>query len=801
MFESLGIEVKSAFRGLFRRPGYSAISVLILAIGIGAVTVMYSALRGVVLEPLPYPEPDRLVWAWAVTHEGQDNSISALDYFDYRRECDSFSSLAAYLVWRPGRVLTGAEEPERVVSTSVSDNFFTTLGVEPIRGRSFLPEEAVLGGPDVVALSYALWQRRFGGDPGIIGRAISIDGAPHDVVAVMPEKFAYPSSVEMWLPMKRGGGQESGRGNNNFFVFGRLRDGVTMARAQDQMGAVAATISTDFPDSKKGWSVRLESMHETLFGDIRPLMLLLMGATGLLLLIACTNLSSLALAGVMARFNELALRRALGASGAKVARQLLIESFAPTVLGGVFGIGLAVGGVKLLRTFAPAGLPRVDSIAVDGSVLLVSLAVTVFAGLIFGIAPALQGARLQLAQILREGRTATEGSKGLRLRTLLVSTQVALSLVMLITAGLLIRSAARLQSVDPGFLVGQKLTVNVQLPSFHYSDRELSSQAYRDILGRLRSLPGVVDAAAADQLPLFSGPYNRVHRTDRPPVNDADRVPSLRRIVTDGYFATLGIRLLAGREFEAGDRTGEPPVVVISEMLAKRLYAGENPIGQQLTLPWGDGIHMEIVGVAADVRDDGPSMDPRPVFYLPYHQYPGNSMRVVVATEGEATPLLPMVRDAIRDIERDAPIYDEGTMAGWLSDSLAQVRFSTMLLTGFAAMALLLAATGLYGVMAYFVTERNLEIGIRVALGAAPAHIARWVFGKGARMSTGGLIVGLAVTAAGGRYLNDLLYATSPFDASTWISVCVVLLAAAFLACLIPAKRALANNPSDIMRG
>ncbi|MCP4900296.1 MAG: ABC transporter permease [bacterium] len=801
MFDSLGIEFKGAIRGLFRRPGYSLVSVLILAIGIGAVTVMYTALRGVVLQPLPYPEPDRLVWAWAVTHLGEDNSISALDYFDYRQECDVFESLGAFLLWRPGRVFTGTGEPERVVSTSVSHNFFSTLGVEPMRGRSFVPEEEVLDGPAVVALSHKLWQRRFGGDTSIIGQAVSIDGAPHEVVAVMPESFDFPAGVEMWLPMRQGGSQESGRGNNNFFMFGRLRDGVSIEQAEDQMAAVAASIASTYPDSKKGWSVRLLSLHERFFAGIRPLMMLLMGATGLLLLIACANLSSLSLAGVMARYNEMALRRSLGASGGTIARQLLVESFVPTLLGGVLGAGFAVGGVRLLQAFAPAGLPRVDSIAIDGSVLLVSLAVTCLAGLLFGIAPALQGARIRLAETLREGRSTTESRKGLRLRTLLVSTQVALSLVLLIAAGLLIRSALRLQMVDPGIDIERRLTVNVQLPAFRYSEPEPTSQAFRDILDRIRSTPGVVSAAASDQLPLFGGPYNRVHRTDRPPLTDDDRVPATRRIVTDGFFSTLGVRLLAGREFEAADRHGEAPVVIISNMLAERVYPGENPIGQKLTLPWGDGIHMEIVGVAADVRDNGPAMDSRPVFYLPYHQYPDNNLRLVIESEGEATSMLPAVRAAIREVEQDAPAYNEGTMAGWLSDALSQARFSTMLLTGFAVVALILAATGLYGVMAYFVAERTREIGIRVALGAGPAQVARWIVGRGTLMIVGGVVVGMIAAAIGGRFLGDLLFATSPFDLPTWFSVLVVLVASAVLACLIPAKRALGSNPADAMRG
>lgn len=801
MLESLGTEVRGAIRGLFRRPGYSVICILILALGIGSVTVMYAALHGVVLQPLPFSEPTRLAWAWAVTHEGEDNSISALDYFDYRQECDAFSSVAAYLLWRPGRVFTGSGEPERVVSTSVSHNFFSTLGVEPQRGRSFVPEEEVLEGPSVVTISHDLWQRRFGGDPSIVGTAVDIDGAPHEVVAVMPAGFDFPIGVDLWLPMQRGGRRESGRGNNNFFVFGRLQDGVTISQAEEQMRTVAESIATTYPEVKKGWSVRLIDMHERFFGDVRPLMLMLMGATGLLLLIACANLSSLALAGVMSRQNELALRRSLGASGGTIMRQLLLESFAPTLLGGGLGACFAIAGTALLRANAPADLPRVDMIVVDQTTLLVVVAVTAVAGLLFGVAPALQGARTRLASSLREGRSTTEGRKGLRLRSLLVSTQVALSLVLLISAGLLIRSALRLQAVDPGIEVERRLTVNIQLPDFRYAEQIERSRAFGNMLERIRTLPGVENAAVADGLPLFGGPYNRVHRADRPPLTDADRVPATRRIVSEDFFSTLGIQLLAGRDFTPGDRDGEAPVVIVSRALGERLFPGEAPIGRHIILPWGEGIDMEIVGVAGDVRDDGLAMDSRPLFYLPYRQYAfSTAMRLVVETRQEATALLPSVRSVIREFERDAAVYREGTMAGWLRDSLAQSRFSTILLTGFAVAALLLAATGLYGVMTFFIAERTREIGIRVALGARPVQVTRWVMRKGTLMIAGGVAFGLAAAFLSGRFINDLLFATKLLDIPTWVFVCVVLISTACVACLVPTLRVLRNNPANAIR-
>jgi putative ABC transport system permease protein len=801
VLETLAIDFRVAFRSLRRRVGFALTCILVLAIGIGSVTVMYTALLGVVLRPLPYPDSDRLVWASAVTNTGRDNSISALDYFDYRSRCDAFSSLGAYQVWNPGRVFTGSEEPERVVSTSVSFNFFTTLGVEPLHGRWFLPEEEILDGPAVIALSYRLWQSRFAGDASVVGTSVIVDGIPYEVAAIMPASFDFPAAVDLWVPMKKGGQQESGRGNNNFFVFGRLADGASITEAQTQMASVAAELASTYPDIKTGWGVRLLPMHERFFAGIKPLMVMLMGATALLLFIACANLSALFLARIMARQNELSIRRSLGASSALIVRQLLTESLVLALFGGLAGVGLAFIGVNVLRIFAPSNLPRVDSIAIDGTVLLFALLATAVTAILFGITPALKGSQIELATALRGERGTTGSSKGLQLRGLLVAFQVALSVVLLIGAGLLIRSAQRLQHVDPGFDVSNRLTLDVQLPDFRYTDVQERSRVFGDLLKRLRGFPGVANAAAADQLPLFGGPWNRVHRADRPPASNDDRTPATRRIVTDGYFETLGIPLLAGREFRPGDSFSERPVVMISQALADKLFPGENAVGREMVLPWGSGITMEILGVAADVSDDGVVAESSPVFYLPYHQYGSTTaMRFVIATDREPTAMLPSVRAAVHEIEQDAPVFNEGTMAGWLGESLSNARFSTALLLAFAVIALVLAATGLYGVMSYFVAERTREIGIRVALGAGPAEIIQWILAKGAVMTAVGMVVGLVAAVAASGLISTLLYGTSPLDGATYFSVLVVLTLTTFLACLIPAKRALHTDPTDAMR-
>jgi putative ABC transport system permease protein len=688
-----------------------------------------------------------------------------------------------------------------VVSTSVSYNFFETLQVNLLHGRSFLPEEEVLGGPDVVTLSHRFWQRRFAGDSSIIGSAVDIDGAPHEVVGIMPASFDFPRGIDLWLPMKRGGRQESGRGNNNFFVVGRLADDATMTKAQTQMSAVAANIASANPDTKKDWGVRLLPMHERFFDRVRPMMWMLTGATVLLLLIACANLSALLLARVVARHNEFSTRRSLGATSSVIVRQLLTESMVLALTGGLLGVGLAHVGVRALRVLAPSNLPRVDSITIDGSVLVIATLATVLTAIMFGVAPALQGTRFQFGTAFQGDRAITGSKKGFRLRGLLVGFQVALSVVLLIGVGLLIRSAVRLQHVNPGFEVSNRLTLNVQLPDFRYTEPQTAAQAFGDMLSRLRTFPGVVNAAAADQLPLFGGPWNRLHRADKPPTSDDNRIPALRRIVTDGYFATLGIPLVTGREFTEDDSFNERPVVVISQDMAEKMFPDESALGREIVLPWGDGIVMEIVGIASNVADDGVAESSRPVFYLPFHQYGvPSAMRLVVWTENEPTSLISSIRSGIHEIEKDAPIYNEGTMEGWLGNSLSGARFSTALLLGFAVLALVLAATGLYGVMAFYVAERTREIGIRVAIGAGPSHITRWILAKGAIMTGVGALAGLIVAVVASRMISGLLFGTSPLDALTYVTVLVVLSLTALLASLIPARRALGTDPTDAMR-
>jgi predicted permease len=794
-------DLKYALRSLAKSPGFAAAVILITAVGIGAVATMFSVLRGVVLQPLPFPQPDRLVALDAITDTGAVNSLSALDYFDYRAQCPAFESLAARSVWQSGRTVLGRGEAERVTTSKVSGNYFRTLGVQLAAGRSFTPAEEIAGGRNVVVVSHHFWQAKFGADPAAVGQTLTLDGAIDEIVGVTPADFDYPAGVDLWLPMQRGGHDESGRGNNNFVALGRLAAGADLTQAQSQVAVVAARIAAADPAEKRGWTAALTPLHEKIFGGVRPTMFMLMGATLLVLVIACANLSSLLLARALARQGEMAVRLSLGASPATVARQLLAESIAGIALGAAAGIGCAHLGLRAIKTFGPGDIPRLESAHIDGGVLVVAILATALVAIIASAVPALRMSRLDLANHLRSGGRATGDRGHLVLRRVLVVAQLTLSLVLLVVTGLLLQSALRLQRVPPGFDPAGLLTLNVQIPDPGGNPAQLQLR-FEALLEHLRSLPGVVRVAGADQLPPAGGPWNGVHRGDRPPQSSSDLVPATRRTVTPGFFQTMRIPLLAGRDIAATDARGSPPVTVISQALAQRLFPGENPVGRILTLPWGDGIPLQIVGVAGDVRDFGLAAEYRPSFYLSDAQLGSGDpmLRLVIRTGGDPRALLPSVRAAIRGLEKDAALFGAGTMTDRLSQTMARNRFSVALNGVFAAMAVFLAAFGLYGLMAFLVGRRTHEIGIRVALGAQPANIHRLVIGQGLVLALAGILAGAVVALAATRLLGRQLYGIGATDPLTFLLAALLLAAAALLACYLPARRATKVNPLVALR-
>jgi len=790
-------DIRFGLRMLVKNPGFTTVAVITLALGIGAVTVMFSALWGVALRPLPFNEPNRLVWIEATTDRATRNSLSAMDYFDYRDQSSVFESLAARSIWEPGRVVLGRAEPERVATARVSGNFLHTLGIQPLYGRSFLTSEEVSGGPNVVMLSHSYWQARLGGKPDVVGTNITIDRATYTIVGVTPKGFDYPTGVSLWFPMQRGGPEESGRGNNNFFMIGRLARGTSLEQAQAQMDALAARISKAYPQAKGGWGISLVPLHEHFFGNLRPSLIMLMGAATLLLLVACANLSSLMLAKTLSRRHELAVRLALGASAWKIGRQLLMESLLLTAGGAGLGLLLARFCIQAVKAFAPVGLPRVGSIQIDGYVLLATMVATTFATLLGGIVPAFRGSRLDLLGNLRGADRATEGLPHLIFRRFLVGSQISLSLVLLVGTGLLLRSAARLQSVDSGLQPAHLLTLDIQVPGSDASAQP-RQQEYDQMLERVRALPGVTRAAAGDQLPFFGGPWNAVHRADRPPQSPSDLLPATRRVVTEDFFQTMGIPLLVGRGFERTDAADSKHVTVVSRSLARELYPDQDAVGEMLMVD----IPLQIIGVAGDVRDFGPAADFRPAFYVSLRQYsiPPSSMRFVVRSAGRPDGIVPTVRAAIRETNQGAAIYQIGTMEQWISGSTSQQRFSGFVLSAFAVLAVGLATVGLFGLMSYTVAQRTHEIGVRMALGASRREILQLVLKQGMTVAAIGVAAGLVTGFGVTRSLRTMLFGVAPNDRVSFLVAAVLLMLVAALACTVPARRAAKVDPMVALR-
>ncbi|SPE20332.1 conserved membrane hypothetical protein [Candidatus Sulfotelmatomonas gaucii] len=795
--ETLLADIRYGLRAMLRNPGFTSVAVLTAALGIGATTAMFSTLWAVALRPLPFYRPDRLVWIDAITDRGQRNSLSALDYFDYRDSATAFESLAARSIWEPGKVIENQGEPERVVTAKVSGNFFHTLGMQPLYGRSFLAAEEVAGGPHSVVVSYSYWHNKLGARQEAVGTNLDIDDSAYTIVGVMPSGYDYPTGASLWLPMQGGGDEESGRGNNNFQIIGRLADGVTLEQAQARMNSIAARIATQNPDAKGGWSVALSPLAEHFFGKVRPLMLMLMGAAAFLLLISCANLSSLMLARVISRQGEFALRLSLGASTWRLGRQLLVESLMLTTSGAGLGLLLAAIGIHPEKEFAPVDMPQLGSARIDGHALLATVAATALATIVACLAPAFRGSSpIQLTNLHQAGRV-TESRRHQASRRFLVASQIALSLVLLVAMGLLLRSADRLQRADSGMQPDHLLTLNIQLPVSEASPQR-TQQEYEDILERVRALPGVTSAAGADQLPFFGGPWNGVYRADRPPQNPSGAIPATRRFVTEDFFQTMGIPILAGQGFARNATAGSLPVTVISRSLARQLFPDGDAVGKSL----GFAVPLEIVGVAGDVRDFGPAADFRPAFYIPLRQLPAPppSMRLVIRSADSPDVLVPAVRSAIREIDQRAPLYEIGTMDQWIYDSTSRQRFTSLVISAFAGLALILAAVSLLGLMSYTVAQQMHEFGVRMALGAKPRDILRLLLGRGMALVMGGTAAGLAAAMALSRFLRSFLFQISPMDPVVFLSVSLLLILVSLLAIYIPARRAMRVDPVTALR-
>ncbi len=789
-------DIRFGIRTLLKQPGFTLVAIVTLALGIAANTAIFSVVDAVLLRPLPYPEPQQLVMAWE-NHQAlggpEQEWLSPAGFDDWRSQNTVFEHLSAVGGWGP--TLSLPDESQQLIGAVVSHDAFSLLGVQPVIGRSFMAEEDQPGAERVVVLSHSLWQRLFGSTTDISGKTVSLNSEKYTVIGVMPAGFKLPiiSNSELWSPLGPTLNPSCQRGCYVLRVMGRMQPEVTLAGAQAEMIAIAGRLAEQFPDTNRNVSATIVSLHEQTVGPMRPAMLTLLVAVGLVLLIACANVANLMLARGVTRRKELAIRSALGAGRGRVIRQLLTETSLLAVAGGALGVLLAFWMVQWLVGIGPQGTPRLDEIAIDTRVLGFTIGTTLLTGIIFGLVPALQISKLDLSHSLKEtARTSQSG--GGRLRSALVVAEIALALVLLIGAELLMKSFVLLQRVDPGFNPNQVQTFGLILNRNNYPERPQLVSFYGQLLERVGTLPGVQSAGLVSTLPLGGNNTDTSFMIEGRPEPPENRQPvAWYSSVTSDYFRTMGIRLIDGRVFTRNDDEKSARVVVITEALARRYWPDENPLGKRI----GNGPDnwREIVGVVADVKHFGLDVNARPSMYLPAAQSPSRGMTLVVRTTGEPSSLIGPIRSEIRSIDSTLALANVKSMDQIVSESIAQPRFILLLLGVFASLALTLAAVGIYGVISYAVTQRTQEFGIRMALGARTVDVLRLVIKNGMVLALLGVALGLAGSFALTRLMAGLLFGVTATDAMTFGAVPLFLLIVALVACYVPARRATKVDP------
>jgi putative ABC transport system permease protein len=801
--ETLLQDLRYAVRMLLRNASFTAVAVLALALGIGANTAIFTVVNSVLIRPLPFPEPDRLLLTCGTNPGvGQERvPLCVADFLDWRAQNQVFEKLAAFSDNRFS--YTGGESPEQFHGAWVTADFFEVLKEQPEMGRTFLADEDRPGHARVVIVSHSFWQRKLGADPGVIGKQITLNGNDFAIVGVMRQGFTFPEKdIELWAvevlnPPAR-------RGPYYMWGIGRLAPGATLPQARAEMDSIARRVQQDTRSTKNEWTFTAIGLTDRIVGDVRPALLVLMAAVVFVLLIASANVANLLLARATAREKEIAIRRALGASRARLIRQLLTESALLAVCGGAVGLLLAQWGVDALIAISPGDIPRLSEVRIDGRVLGFTFLISILSGLVFGLAPALQGSKLNLNESLKEGgRGNTEGFNRRRLRDTLVVAEVALSLVLLISAGLMIKSFLKLQSVSPGFDGDNILTMQLSLPRARYSNSNQTASFYQQLLGKVEALPGVQSAAISISLPPNNLEVSdNFSIEDHPtPAGESDPVAPVI-FISPKYFDTLGVPLLRGRFFADADKDGAPPVVIINQALAAQYFGEQDPVGRRFKQGTASGGNpwMEIVGVVGNVKYTGLDAKEEPAYYEPHLQNPIRFMHLVVRGASDPMALLPAIRAEVWSLDKDLPVARVRTMSQLLSESVAQPRFRTLLLGIFSGVALLLAAVGIYGVMSYSVTQRTHEIGVRMALGANPADIVGMVVGQGLKLALAGAALGLAGAYAATRLLSSLLFGVSATDTVTFAGISALLTAVAVLASYIPARRATKVDPMTALR-
>jgi len=803
-------DIRYAVRKLSRTPGFTTIAAFTLALAIGATTAIFSVIDGVLLKPLPFRDPERVVRVTNI-RDGNRMVSSVPDFLDIRAQSKSYASLAA--LDNQAMNLTGGSEPERISAARVGATFWSLLGVTPQVGRGFAPNEDSQSAARTVVLSDGLWKRRFGGDRRIVGKTIALDGNSFTVIGVAPAGFSFPDRPDVWIPLvfAQDDLNPDGRGAHWMGIMGRLAPNVTVAQATSELVTITRRLEQQYPESNTNMSGAVIPMQEYLVGDVRPALYVMLGAVAFVLLIACANVANLLLVRAASRESEMAVRTALGAGAWRLVRQLVIESVLLAMIGGVFGTLLALWGVDLLLSMAPNGLPRINEVTVNGSVLVFTAGVTAVTGVLFGLFPALHAARANVGGMLKEGmRGSSGGVASRRARNTLVMAEMALAVVLLVGAGLLIRSFSKLLAVDPGFRAERVVTFAIAAPDTKYGQYAQRRELVSNLVERMKRVPGAQGAAVVTGLPLSNIMMRTsAHIVGTPPERPGERKSTDVAMATPGYFTTMGIPLVAGRDFTDRDGSGAPVVSIVNQEFVKRYFPNENPIGKRIELGWDQdtastGGNMtlggEIVGVVANVKRRGLSQEVFPETYASYMQPTFSNFSVVVRSTADPSTVMAAIRAQIRELDRDLPLSDLRQLKELVAASVSRPRFYTTILGVFASIALILAAVGIYGVISYAVSLRTRELGIRIALGATGRQVSGLVLQQGVGLAIAGVAVGGAGAYWLTRLLSKLLFGVSATDPLTFVGVAALLTAIAAIASFVPARRAAKVDPLLAMR-
>ncbi len=797
-------------RSLRKRPGFTAVVILTLALGIGANTAIFSVVYSVLIKPLPFHRSDRIVMMWGDDRDENDSrsQVSHTDVVDYRSQQTVFDSISTFNSWTP--LISGSGEPARISGALVGDDFFRVMGGQPLLGRAFLPEEQQDGKDQVVVLSHELWQKQLNGDPNAVGKTILLNLRPHTIVGVMPASFhSLPGTLLdkpalVYRPAAEETSEEQ-RSARHLRAIGRLKDGVTVAQAQSELTTIAQRLEAQHPATNTNWGIHLVGLQEDTVRDLQKTLWLLFGAVAFVLLIACANVANLLLARAALQASEMSIRTALGASRWRLLRQTLTESAVLAFTGGLIGLLLAIWSIDLIKAIGSEMLPQLQSVELSLPALAFTLALSVLTALLFGLAPAWQSSKPNLTEALKaDGRTFSGGVRRTRLRSFLVVSEIAFALILLMCAGLLIRTVVQLQKVDPGFDYTHALKMDLGLPALRYSTDAKRIEFYQELTKRVRSLPGVVNAGVVTPLPLAGGFDSTGIEIEHQPNQPGHEPMADRYIMTPGYLQAMGIRLERGRELAEQDVATAPLAMLVSESFAARFWPNQDAIGKRVKLPWNPGREDEpwrtVVGVVRDVKHYGPDKPGAIALYLPHAQYPVSFMTLVARTSNDPGAMIGTVRKTVNSLDPDQVPTEAATMEEVMVNSIQTRRFPMFLLGGFAALALVLAAVGIYGVMSYAVSQRTHEIGIRMALGARTGNVLKLIVGNALWLVALGILLGAAGAFGLTRLMKSLLFGVVPNDVLTFVAVCLCLVVVAVVACYLPARRATKIDPLKALR-